>query len=472
MTTAKNKTGAIRRIRIVISLVRLLDPTTGWPRTSSAAMVISTSSPWRTNLRELGIQNKVITEARRRAIAMSKSAVHRQRPDATAFALGREEWVALPSLGLPAIRAKIDTGAATSALHATAIRPDEREGRPLVRFRVHPVPGRQDIAVECEAPTIGRRWIVSSNGERELRHVIQTTIACGSRQWPIAVTLTNRVAMRNRMLLGRQAILDDMVVVPRASFRQPRLSFEAYHADPVPAGGAPLCFGLIESPDAVSVWRPLTDALLNRGHRVEHIDAAACVIELAAGASAVLRSGHPLPHCDAVLAGGACRNMPFARAVLRQIAFAGNLTITRPEAAEVIADRHRMLQTLSQGGCAVAAVRLSADAEEQAEANEADGLDVTSCLVFAGRCLAAVNRRGATARLTPAERRLAVRATRVLGLRLGSVSLARRASGPCVIDVGLAAPFGWLVECGQGGAIVELAAQLERDARAAAERAP
>lgn len=142
--------------------------------------------------------------------------------------LGWEEWVALPGLSLPALRAKIDTGAKTSALHAVEVERFGSAELPFVRFSVHPVPDRVDLAVRCEAPLIDERQVASSNGEVETRAVIETLIAIGGRMWTIEVTLTDRANMKSRMLIGRQAIRDGVLVDPGASFRQPRLSYRMY----------------------------------------------------------------------------------------------------------------------------------------------------------------------------------------------------------------------------------------------------
>ena len=139
--------------------------------------------------------------------------------------LGWQEWVALPLLGLPAIKAKIDTGARTSALHAFDIEP-ANDGR--ITFKVHPIPRRADIIVTCDAKLIDSREVTSSNGETERRVVIETDIEIGGRRWPIEVTLTNRALMRTRMLLGRQALGGHALVDPAASLLQPRLSYKVY----------------------------------------------------------------------------------------------------------------------------------------------------------------------------------------------------------------------------------------------------
>ncbi|MET0191853.1 MAG: RimK/LysX family protein [Hyphomicrobiaceae bacterium] len=150
-------------------------------------------------------------------------------PVANRYILGWEEWVSLPDLGLPAIKAKVDTGARTSALHAYFVEPVHVEGVQMVRFGVHPIPRRDDVEIICTARVKDRREVTSSNGERENRFVIETPVRIGEREWPIEITLTNRNAMAYRMLIGRQAITDDILVDPASSFRQPRLRYKLYN---------------------------------------------------------------------------------------------------------------------------------------------------------------------------------------------------------------------------------------------------
>jgi ribosomal protein S6--L-glutamate ligase len=116
-------------------------------------------------------------------------------PDGPQFELGWEEWLALPDLGLPAIKAKIDTGAKTSALHASVIEPFGPITSPQVRFLIQPDPNNPALEVICSAPVVDRREVTSSNGETELRYVIETTVEMGRRNWPIQLTLTNRESM-------------------------------------------------------------------------------------------------------------------------------------------------------------------------------------------------------------------------------------------------------------------------------------
>ena len=120
--------------------------------------------------------------------------------------LGWEEWVGLPGIGLPALKAKVDTGARTSALHAFDIEPFGPAARPKLRFAVHPVPGRTDLTIACSATIRDRREVTSSNGESELRYVIETVLRLGEAEVPVEVTLSDRTNIAYRMLIGRQAI--------------------------------------------------------------------------------------------------------------------------------------------------------------------------------------------------------------------------------------------------------------------------
>lgn len=150
-------------------------------------------------------------------------------PDASRLIVGWQEWVSLPDLGLLALKAKIDTGAKTSALHTHFIEPYGSAKHPKVRFSVRPSP-HANLEVIATADVVDRREVTSSNGVRELRYVIRTKLSIAGREWPIEVTLANREHMTYRMLIGRQAMRPDMLVDCAASFRQPRLSYRLYAA--------------------------------------------------------------------------------------------------------------------------------------------------------------------------------------------------------------------------------------------------
>ena len=151
-------------------------------------------------------------------------------PDSEKLRLGWREWVSLPDLGLPAIKAKVDTGARTSALHAYLIEPYTQEGVDMLRFLIHPIQLNQDFSIECHCPVFDYREVTDSGGHREMRYVIRSRVVIGGIDSPIELTLTNRDTMRFRMLLGRRAMEDRFIVDPGESYVNGKLPVrKLYH---------------------------------------------------------------------------------------------------------------------------------------------------------------------------------------------------------------------------------------------------
>lgn len=132
---------------------------------------------------------------------------------------GWREWVHLPDLLQQPIKAKLDTGARTSALHAYGIEAYERDGAPWVAFAIHPVQRHAHPHVQCHAPLLGKRLITSSNGHQQLRFVIRTEARIGDTRFSMDLGLADRDQMGFRLLIGREAMRRRFLVDPGRSFQ-------------------------------------------------------------------------------------------------------------------------------------------------------------------------------------------------------------------------------------------------------------
>ncbi len=134
--------------------------------------------------------------------------------------IGWREMLALPDLGVDRIKAKIDTGARTSALHAFNCQEFQQDGKTMIRFDIHPRQRDNEYSITAEADLLEYRKVTSSGGHAQLRPVILTAIQLGEHQWQGELTLTNRDVMGFRMLLGRQAVRKRFSIDPGKSFLQ------------------------------------------------------------------------------------------------------------------------------------------------------------------------------------------------------------------------------------------------------------
>ncbi len=273
--------------------------------------------------------------------------------------LGWEEWCALPALGLPAMRVKVDTGAKTSALHAFTIEPFGPSGKPKVRFGVHPIPERPELEVYCSADVIDRRDVTSSNGEVEKRYVIETPIRLGDFQWTIQLTLTDREGMSFHMLLGRQALEafahahdgEAAQVSPTEGHLQGRLGYDAYDRmlRDKPARRSLRVAVLSREPESYSTAR-LVEAGEAREHVVEVIDTQRCYMLINAGRPEVHYDGTPLPFYDAVIPRIGASITAYGTAVVRQFEAIGSYCVNASGAINASRDKLYAHQILARDG--------------------------------------------------------------------------------------------------------------------------
>ncbi len=389
----------------------------------------------------------------------------------TPFILGWEEWLSLPDLGLPAIKAKVDTGARTSALHAFLIEPFGSAAAPMVRFGIHPIPGRNDIEIYCSAPIADRREVTSSNGEKEHRYVIASRVRIGDRDWPVELTLTNRETMSYRMLLGRQAINDDMYVDAAASFRQPRLSYRLYRHLPKqdPVRRALRIAVLTRKPDT-ETNRMLAVAATARGHVLEVIDCTAVSLAFEAGSPLLLDGAARLPHFDAVIPRIAARRDPSAAAVVRQLELMGSHAINAGDALDRLSNRLATVQMLVRHRVPTIERQLALGIAPA----PADSPRVASprliAVVVGGTTLALLEQRHkrlrdvADKRYTD-ERRLAERAAQALQLGLARIEIARTENGGAVAAVSALPSLARIKRISGVLAAEAVIALVERDVR-------
>ncbi|NBL65192.1 30S ribosomal protein S6--L-glutamate ligase [Flavobacterium sp. NST-5] len=218
--------------------------------------------------------------------------------------LGSEEWCSFPQLGIPTIKARVDSGAKTSALHALNISPFTKDGQNWVKFDINPIQNNHRTIIHCEAPLIDKRIVKSSSGFREQRYVIKTNLEFGDNQWPIEMTLTNRDSMGFRMLLGREAMSGRVLVDPEQKYLlgQPSAEMlgELYkNSDKAKQG---LKIGLLASNPELYSNRRIMEAGEMRGHEMHFLNIKECYMKLDATTPEIrYRGGKILSDFDAVI---------------------------------------------------------------------------------------------------------------------------------------------------------------------------
>ncbi|WP_438967095.1 30S ribosomal protein S6--L-glutamate ligase [Flavobacterium sp.] len=218
--------------------------------------------------------------------------------------VGSEEWCSLPAIGIPTIKARVDSGAKTSALHAINIKTFTKDHQEWVKFDINPIQNNAKALIHCEAQLVDQRIVKSSSGFREKRYVIQTSVSLGDKTWDIEVTLTNRDSMGYRMLLGREAMSGRVMVDPEQRFvlGQPtneKLKEYYYNESSEKKG---LRIGVLASNPELYSNKRIMEAGEMRGHEMHFLNLKYCYMKLDADTPEIhYRGGKILDNFDAVI---------------------------------------------------------------------------------------------------------------------------------------------------------------------------
>lgn len=264
--------------------------------------------------------------------------------------IGKEEWCALPELNLPAVKARIDSGAKTSSLHAFNIHPFEEGGKKYVHFDIHPVQENRKIIQSCRALVVDQRNVKSSSGEKEKRHVIKAPVTIGGETWEIEMTLTNRDSMGYRMLIGREAMMGRVLIDPDASFCLGQVSAEEvesyYQSVTHKKDGLKIAL-LASNPNLYSNQRIL-EAGEERGHEMRFVNIRQCYMNIsAANPEIYYRGGESLEDVDAIIPRIKPSMTFYGCAVARQFQSMGAFCLNDAVSIARSRDKLRSLQILS-----------------------------------------------------------------------------------------------------------------------------
>ncbi len=267
--------------------------------------------------------------------------------------IGKEEWCGLSELGLPAIKARIDSGAKTSSLHAFNISAFEEDGKKYVHFDIHPIQDNRKIIQSCRALVVDRRDVKSSSGEKEKRHVIKTPITLGNETWEVEITLTNRDSMGYRMLIGREAMKERVLIDPDSSFclgKKNEAEVEKYYNTVQPKRNGLKIVLLASNPELYSNKR-IMEAGEERGHEMRFINIRQCYMNISASKPEVhYRGGELLEDVDAVIPRIKPSMTFYGCAVARQFQSIGAFCLNDSVSIARSRDKLRSLQLLSNGG--------------------------------------------------------------------------------------------------------------------------
>lgn len=267
--------------------------------------------------------------------------------------IGSEEWCAFPELGVPAIKARVDSGAKTSSIHAFNIQVFRREGVQWVSFEIHPIQNNRRTVIRCERPVIDKRNVKSSSGISETRYVISAAVKLGELVWDIELTLANRDSMGFRMLLGREAMVERIMVDPALACTLGEVDsaeLTSYYGkkENIKSG---LKIGLLASNEELYSNQRLLEAGEERGHEMLFLNAKQCYMKLdALEPEAHYRGGRLLNDLDAVITRIRPSVTFYGTALARQFESMGIYTTNSSAAISQSRDKLFSLQLMLKGG--------------------------------------------------------------------------------------------------------------------------
>ena len=417
--------------------------------------------------------------------------------------VGSEEWCRFSDMGIPAIKARVDSGAKTSAIHAFNIRPFRKDKALWVSFEIHPLQNNRSTVVRCEAEVVDRREIKSSSGIAEKRYIIRSKLSLGGEDWDIDLSLSNRDSMGYRMLLGREAMKDRILVDPSEKDLMGTIQDDElkrlYGKLKQPSMGLSIAV-LASNPDLYSNKR-LMEAGEERGHNMLFLNIKQCYMKLDAETPEIhSRGGKVLTGLDAVIPRVRPSITFYGAALTRHFESLNILALNSAQAITQSRDKLFSLQLLlkkgldipttgfansamdtedlidmvggapliikllegTQGtGVVMAETKKAAEsvinAMKSLKANllvqefikESAGKDLR-CFVIDGKVVASIQReampgefranvhKGASVtqvRISPEERKMAIKAAKTLGLDVAGVDIIRSKDGPLLLEV-------------------------------------
>lgn len=417
--------------------------------------------------------------------------------------IGSEEWCFFEGLGIPAIKARVDSGAKTSSIQATNLKVYSKGNQEWVKFDVNPLQENRSIIIECEARLVDRRMVKSSSGISEERLVVKAPVTLGDDTFEIELTLANRDTMEFRMLLGREAINGRYIVnsaleYERQAFSEADIN-EKYSSFRKEKTGLKIAL-LASNPNLYSNKR-IMEAAEARGHEIKFLNVELAYMKLDANSPEIrYRGGTILKGFDAVIPrikpsvtfygcalirqfdnlGAYCQNSSEAITQSRDKLFASQLfskndihipitgfaksPMDTKDLIKMVNGAPLIIKLLeSTQGKGVVLAETSKAAESVINAfksvntnilvqefiKEANGQDIR-CFVVNGKVVASMQRQaqkgefranihqGGTAsiiKITSEEKKLALKAAKVLNLAVAGVDIIRSNKGPLLLEV-------------------------------------